>query len=339
MYNNSRGDNMRAAVVGATGYAGQEVVRILARHPEFEIVALTSTRQQGEDVRTLFPFVTRGPKVYTGIEDVSHKEPEWVFSCQAPKQAVPYFSQWIEQGARIVDLSADFRFPDAAIYERAYGAHPAPELIALSQQGYADDPAMRYPETMKILGNPGCYPTAFYVAVGPLMAQGLSLPLVIVDGKSGLSGAGRAPREDLMLAEMAENVTPYNEPGKHRHTLEMERVTDSHVVFQPHYMPMARGIELTIYIPNSPLFARDVLVFWQKFYVGNSFVNVLAEGQKPHTRRVRGTNQAELGASTDELTGTLVLYAAVDNLQKGAAGQAVQHVNRWMNWPMELGLE
>ena len=238
-----------------------------------------------------------------------------------------------------MDLSADFRFPDAALYEKVYGEHPAPELIALSQQGYADDPNMFYPANMRILGNPGCYPTAFYLAMGPLTAPGLSYPFVIVDGKSGVSGAGRGPREDLMMAEMAENVTPYNEPGKHRHTLEMERVTGATVLFQPHYMPMSRGLELTIYIPNSPISSRDAADIWRERYARNTFVAVLPEGQKPHTRRVRGTNRVELGSAWDERSRTLVLYSVLDNLQKGAAGQAVQHVNRWMNWPTELGLE
>ena len=330
---------MRVAVVGATGYAGQEVVKILSRHPEFDIVALTSARQRGEDVRLLFPFLTRGPREFAGIEDVLMSEPEWVFSCQGPKQAVPYFAQWVTQGARIVDFSADFRFPDPAIYEQAYGPHPAPDLIPVSRAGYADDPDMSYPKTMKILGNPGCYPTAFYAAVGPLVAHGVSHPFLIVDGKSGLSGAGRTPRKDLMMAEMAENVTPYNDPGKHRHTLEMEQLTSARVLFQPHYMPMSRGIELTIYIPHSLLTSQDVMDIWKERYIHNSFVTILTDGQKPHTRRVRGTNRVELGAALDDRSQTLVLYSVLDNLQKGAAGQAVQHVNRWMGWPMELGLE
>ncbi|WP_053960805.1 N-acetyl-gamma-glutamyl-phosphate reductase [Sulfobacillus thermosulfidooxidans] len=339
MYNHSRGDTMRAVVVGATGYAGQEVVKILARHPEFEIVALTSSRQQHEPVSLFFPYLFRGPSEFIDPKELSDMEFDWVFSCQGPKQATPHFFEWIERGARIVDLSADFRFQDINVYERAYGSHPAPELLALSKGGYADDPYMHYDDGMRILGNPGCYPTAFNAAIAPLIAAGQSLPLVIVDGKSGVSGAGRTPREHLMMAEMVENVTPYNDPGKHRHTFEMEAVTGQRVVFQPHLMPMARGMELTIYIPNSSLSANRVVELWQDYYDGNRFITVLSPGQKPETRRVRDTNRVELGVSADERSKTLVLYSALDNLQKGAAGQAVQHVNRWMNWPMELGLE
>lgn len=331
---------LRAVVVGATGYTGQEIVKILSRHPEFEIVALTSDRQHGEDTTSLFPYLSQGPSVFIRPNELDRLHFDWVFSCQAPKQATPYFPQWLAQGARIVDLSADFRFHDAGVYEKAYGSHPAPELLSLSLQGYADDPRMQYSdEEKRILGNPGCYPTAFHVAVAPLADSGIPLPFVIVDGKSGVSGAGRSPREYLMMAEMVENVAPYNDPGKHRHTLEMESVTGAAVVFQPHLMPMARGMELTIYIPQSPLTGEDVSQLWHERYDGNIFVNVLPGGQKPQTRRVRDTNRVELGWSFDERSHTLVLYSVLDNLQKGAAGQAVQHVNRWMDWPMEIGLE
>jgi N-acetyl-gamma-glutamyl-phosphate reductase len=330
---------MRAAVLGATGYAGQEVVKILMRHPELSLVAVTSEREAGELTSVLFPSLRNGPRTYITGQQLEGESLDVVISCQAPKQATGHFGAWLARGAKIMDLSADFRLSDVGAYESAYGPHPAPELMGQAQSGYADDPAIHYGAGRNIFGNPGCYPTAFYAAAGPLCAAGVSLPYVIVDGKSGMSGAGRKPQVDMMMAEMAENVAPYNVPGKHRHTLEMQAATGGAVVFQPHYMPMARGMSLTIYLPNAPVSPDDVADLWHEAYGTQPFVDVLDAGQLPSTRRVRNTNRLEIAVSSDDRTGTVVLYSALDNLVKGAAGQAVQHLNQWLGWPASLGLE
>lgn len=330
---------MRAAVLGATGYAGQETVRILMRHPEISLVAMTSEREAGLSTDRLFPFLRKGPATYVSPQQLEQENFDLVVSCQAAKQSVSYFPQWAAGGVKVMDLSADFRFSDQGVYELAYGAHPAPELMGLAQTGYADDPRISYSASHPIFGNPGCYPTAFYLAIGPLIQAGIVLPHLIVDGKSGVSGAGRKPQVGLMMAEMAENVAPYNNPGQHRHTFEMEAVTGGFVTFQPHLMPMARGMELTVYIVNSPASLEEITGCWNNAYRSSAFVDVLPSGQKPETRRVRGTNRAELGASWDARTQTAVLYASLDNLGKGAAGQAIQHINQWLGWPSHLGLE
>ncbi|POB10604.1 N-acetyl-gamma-glutamyl-phosphate reductase [Sulfobacillus sp. hq2] len=330
---------MRAAVVGATGYAGQEIVRIIMRHPTLSLVAVTSEREAGLSTDRLFPFLRGGPKIFVSPDQLEYESFDIIFSCQGAKQATPLFTQWLERGVKIMDLSADFRFVDQGIYETAYGSHPAPDLLRLAQTGYADELDITYAPDRPLFGNPGCYPTGFYLAVGPLVAAGLACPLVIVDGKSGVSGAGRKPQVHLMMGEMAENVAPYNNPGQHRHTFEMEAVTGGYVTFQPHLMPMARGMELSIYIPNCSWSLDYIVDCWHKAYDGNAFVDVLAQGQKPETQRVRGTNRAELAAAWDNRTHMAVLYVTLDNLGKGAAGQAVQHVNQWLGWPQTLGLE
>ncbi|MCY0886240.1 MAG: Asd/ArgC dimerization domain-containing protein, partial [Firmicutes bacterium] len=243
----------------------------------------------------------------------------------------------VAAGSRVIDLGADFRFRDRARYEAYYGPHPAPDLLPLSVNGYADDPGFAAGEA-RILGNPGCYPTAFFLAMGPLVRSGVRPGLVLVDGKSGVSGAGRSLRADLMAAEMDANVVAYSTPGGHRHTAEMEGTWGAPVVFQPHLMPMDRGIELTIYWPGAEADPDRVRREWTAFYAGNPFVAVLPEGVMPSTRRVYGTNAAELAVARDGRNGTLVCYVTIDNLGKGAAGQAVQHLNRWMGWPADLGL-
>lgn len=328
---------MRVVVVGATGYVGQEVVRIAARHPQMTLEAVVSGHEADQPTAPYFGDDARIPPKFMDLETFLDTVPaDVVFFCQAPKQAVGAIRRVVDRGMRVVDLSADFRYADLETYRAYYGEHPDPGLLDRAFSGYADDLGMRYPDR-PILGNPGCYPTAFFTAVGPLVAAGYPLPYLIVDGKSGVTGAGRRPQARLLMAEMAENFEPYNEPGRHRHTGEMEAVTGGRVVFQPHLLPMARGLALTIYVTERVGQADDIRQIWREYYRHSPFVRILS-GDLPRTARVRGTNRVELAVQEDARTGTVVLYAALDNLGKGAAGQAVQHVNQWMGDLPDLGL-
>ncbi|MDA8195209.1 MAG: N-acetyl-gamma-glutamyl-phosphate reductase [Thermaerobacter sp.] len=327
---------MRVGVVGATGYAGQQAVWWLARHPELKLVTVASAHEAGGPTDSYFAGLPGIPNRFGSIGDLDHESLDVIFACQGPGQLTAAIANWADGGARVVDLSADFRFRDLAVYERYYGSHPMPVLARHAVSGYADDPAMAY-RGAKVVGNPGCYPTAFYMAIGPLVREGVTLGTVLVDGKSGVSGAGRRPQTHLLMAEMAENVEAYSLPGEHRHTGEMEEAVAAPVVFQPHYMPIARGMEVTIYLPGVSIGVRDVLATWQRFYAGSPFVQIVMTGY-PRTARVRGTNRAELAVRRDERTGTVVLYCAIDNLGKGAAGQAIQHANRWLGLDPALGL-
>lgn len=330
---------MRVAVVGATGYAGQEAVQWIRRHPQMSLSAVVSAHEAGHSTASYFGAGSDVPGKFTAPNDLSYVSCDVIFACQAPGQLTGAMAEWIQWGVRVVDLSADFRFGQVAQYEMYYGPHQRPELIAQSVTGYADDPYMQYPAQAAIIGNPGCYPTAFFSAVGPLARAQMITGPIIVDGKSGLSGAGRAPKTHLMLAEMVENVEAYNHPGQHRHTPEMENVAGRSVMFQPHYMPMARGMELSIYLPHAAVSPAQVVAQWENFYADTSFVRIVREQDGyPRTGRVRGTNQVELGVRFDTRTDTMVLYSAIDNLAKGAATQAIQHVNRWMGWDPAIGL-
>ncbi|MCY0880447.1 MAG: N-acetyl-gamma-glutamyl-phosphate reductase, partial [Firmicutes bacterium] len=287
----------KVAISGATGYAGQEMVALVARHPYLQLAALLSAHEAGKSTA---PYLfSAGPDMFTHPEDLDPREIDVVITSGSAKQAFPALLSWAESGCRIIDLSADFRFQDRTLYESFYGEHPAPHLLHKAVSGYADDPAMQY-GTAQIVGNPGCYPTAFFSAVAPLVQAGCIAPMLFVDGKSGVTGGGRLPKVPLMMAEMADNVEPYALPGQHRHTVEMELKSGSRVVFQPHLLPIARGLELTIFWPDAPISPDQVRRHWQQYFDGNPFIRVLPEGMYPRVARVQHTNRVELQAAMDE---------------------------------------
>lgn len=330
---------MRVAVLGATGYAGTMLLAWLARHPVFKVVAAVSEHAAGQPVESVMAPRPGIPAEFVGLAEFSEMDPpDLAFSAQENGHGLDLLGRLVQAGTRVVDLAAQFRLADRGAYEAFYGPHPAPDLLSGSFSGYADDPDLVYPGDRLLLGNPGCYPTAFALAVLPLVRSGLSLPLAFVDGKSGVSGAGRAPKPHLTMGEMAENVQAYSDPGKHRHTAEMRKASGGEVVFQPHLMPMRQGILLTIFIPGGRFTAGTVRERWEAFYQENPFVTVLPKGEKPRTAAVRDTNLALLGVSEDPGTGTVVLFSAIDNLVKGAAGQAIQHANRWAGLSPATGL-
>lgn len=330
------GEGMNVAVMGATGYAGQELVRKILRRPDWRLVAATARSEVGASLGDW--YVRRDlTNVFVPMEEVLACQPDLVFNALPHQVATTWIYRMARQGIRVIDLSADFRFGSRALYESIYGVHPAPLALEMATTGYADDPAMDY-GAATIVGNPGCYPTAFFTLMGPIRRAGIWVDPVIVDGKSGVTGAGRRADISLSMAEMAENVESYSGPGKHRHTAEMEAVTGGRVVFQPHLMPMARGMLVTVYWPNPGVSAEDVIRLWREFYRDTPFVEILMPGRAPRTGRVRGTNRIEIMAMDDVRGGTMVLVAAQDNLGKGAAGQAIQHANRWNHESQDLGL-
>ena len=339
MYINTGVRAVRVAVLGATGYAGLTLLRLLSRHPEFQVESAVSEHAAGQDLNGFIPPHPRLPKRLTSPHEFDQKEPpDLVFSALGAGEGLDRMRSLLDAKSRVIDLAATFRFEAISTYERYYGRHPDPALHQRSFSGYADDPDLRYHQDREILGNPGCYPTAFAVAMLPIVKAVGRIDYLLVDGKSGVSGAGRSPKVHLMLGEMAENVEAYNHPGKHRHTGEMETVSGGRVVFQPHLMPMRQGILLTIYWPQ-PLVSSDAIqTIWQEAYGLNPFVVLHRDDKKPRTQSVRDSNLVELAVAQDQTTGTVVLYSAIDNLVKGAAGQAIQHANRWFGLDATSGL-
>ena len=335
------------AIIGATGYTGIELVRLMVQHPNAEIVAVTSRQQAGEKISTLFPFLT-------GLCDLAYedlnveqlaKRVRAVFLCLPHHESMEIAAGFRKKGTTVLDLSADFRLKEAAMYEKWYGPHTQKELLREAVYGLPEF----YREEIKkakLIAVPGCYPTSIQLGLAPLLKNKLiETKGIICDSKSGVSGAGRTARIDTLFCEVHENFKAYN-VGCHRHTPEIEqelsllagdKVT---VIFAPHLLPVDRGILSTIYCePKSKTSTDDLIKLFRSFYKNEPFVKILPEGTLPETKNVRGTNFCHISPLFDERTGKIVVIATIDNLTKGASGQAVQCFNLIHGFPESAGLE
>lgn len=318
---------MKVAVVGATGYTGGEIVRLLLAHPRAKVVHLAASSER--DLGSIFPSL-RGaslPPVRAFSADAVARDGAEMALLALPHGAsAPAAKELLARGLRVIDLSSDFRLDPRVPFG-------LPELF---REGIAE---------AKLVANPGCYPTAALLALGPLLREGLvDLPIAI-HASSGVTGAGRASgRADLLFAEVADSYRPYGLP-LHRHTPEIEfhlgrcAGRETLVTFVPHLLPVKRGILEAIYLrPSKGIGAAVIRSAWEKAYGKEPFVRILPEKSWPEIRSVIGTNRCDLALHLDERTGTLVLFAAIDNLGKGAAGQAIQNLNRMAGWPETEGL-
>ncbi|MGD9896583.1 MAG: N-acetyl-gamma-glutamyl-phosphate reductase [Candidatus Methylacidiphilaceae bacterium] len=338
----------RIAVVGAAGYAGEELVRLLSRHPKVCLALLTSRTHRGE----------RADKVISGLPDAASRlvfeEPEISRLCEAevvflalPHGAAAEYALPLREAGRIViDLSADFRLRNPKHYEADYGwSHPAPTL--LSEAVYAL-PELHREKVRRadLLAVPGCYPTSILLALYPALAADWlrEEEMIVATSLSGTSGAGRRPEVPLLFSEMSENARPYGVP-RHRHVDEMEQELDLlagrkvHLAFVPHLIPLARGILSTIVCPlRAGIDPEEALAHYVSSYRADSFIRVLPLGTLPALRDVVRTNRAEIGLQCDADRRLLLLFCAIDNLGKGAAGQAVQAMNLRLGLPEGEGL-
>ena len=331
-------------IIGGTGYTGAELLRLLAAHPEAALRVITSRGEAGRPVAEVFPalrghvdlaFRAPGPGVFDGCDLVFCATPNGVAMTQAPAL--------LEAGIRLIDLAADFRLRDAALWEQWYGMpHACPELLDEAVYGLPEVNRERI-RAARLVANPGCYPTAVQLGFLPLLERGLIDPRALVaDAKSGVSGAGRGARVDTLHAEVAENFRAYAVPG-HRHLPEirqgLEAVTGKEVglTFVPHLAPMIRGIHATLYgrLLNAE---ADLQALFETRYAGEPFVDVLPGGGHPETRSVRGTNTCRIAVHRPQGGDTVVVLSVIDNLAKGAAGQAVQNMNLMFGLDERLGL-
>lgn len=338
---------IRVGVVGATGYAGAELVRILYGHVEVDVTAVTSRQYAGVPLERVYP-------AFAGVVDLVCEEfsPEAmadradvVFTALPHKLPMEIVPGLVERGLRVVDLSADFRFRDAALYEAAYQPHTARDLLQHAVYGLSEIYADRI-RTARVVGNPGCYPTSVLLPLIPLLKAGLIDPKgMIADSKSGVSGAGRSPSVGSLYCEVAESFKAYK-VGAHRHNPEMNEVLSREtgkpvrITFVPHLVPMSRGMLTTLYAgltrSASPEKIRDCL---SDFYRDRPFVRICSEDRMPDTRCVRGTNFCDIGFSVDSADRRVILVSAIDNLVKGAAGQAVQNMNLMFDLDETAGLD
>jgi len=339
---------VRVAVVGAAGYAGVEAVRFVLGHPRLDLVLATSAADEGKRIAEVYPALA-------GLTDVAFSSPDVALIAQqvdVALLAVPHTAamamapKLLEAGLTVVDLSADFRFADAAVYEAWYEVpHAAPELLAQAVYGLPELDRSRLKDA-KLVACPGCYPTATILAAFPALESGTAIGTrVVVDAKSGVSGAGRSPSATTHFCFANESLAPYK-VGAHRHTPEMEQALagvaghDMSVIFAPHLVPMTRGLLSTVYLEVEQGFTTAQAVeLYRGRYHAEPFVHIHSAGAMPSTAEVKGTNRASIGLSVDARTNTLVAACAIDNLGKGAAGQAIQCLNAVLGFAETDGLD
>ncbi|NJC88123.1 MAG: N-acetyl-gamma-glutamyl-phosphate reductase [Desulfuromonas sp.] len=323
------------AVIGASGYTGVELLRLLAGHPQVTVTCVTSRQQAGQTLGEVFPSLA-------GIYDLTFEavEPaalaeraELVFLAVPHQAAMGMVPELLAAGCRVIDLSADYRLRDAAVYAEWYEPHQTPELLTEAIYGLPE----LYREQVRgarLVANPGCYPTSVALALTPLLRNRLIDPAtIIVDSKSGTSGAGRAAKIDTLYCEVNEGFKAYGLP-RHRHTPEIEQTLSDAagrpvtISFTPHLVPANRGILSTCYASLAGASSlAELLEVYRQTYAGEVFVRVLPEGRLPNISQVRGSNFCDIGLAVDPRTGRVIVVAAIDNLVKGAAGQALQNMN------------
>ncbi len=334
-------------MVGATGYTGLELLRLLLRHPEVEVTALTSQKYAGIPIDQVFPSLMKNLplKCEELNADQISKRADFIFTAVPHKTAMEIVPLFHQQGKRVVDLSADFRFKDAGLYEKWYQKHKAIDLLPQSVYGLPELHRAKI-RRAKIVGNPGCYPTGALLGLIPLMKRkSISLKGIVIDSKSGVSGAGRDVVLESLFCEVNEGVKAYK-VFSHRHTPEIEQELSGlareevKVTFVPHLIPMDRGILTTIYVNLiEKLKLDEVLETFQEAYQEEPFIRIHPKGRLPDTKEVRGSNYCDIGVVVDEAEGRAVVVTAIDNLVKGASGEAVQNMNLMLDYPETMGLE
>lgn len=329
------GKKVSVGIIGANGYTGLELVRLLINHPEVTISALTSRQHEGQKFEDVFAaFAGQDLPDFEKLDvKAIAKKTKAVFLCLPHHESMEVAASFRKHGLIVIDLSADFRLKEVSSYEKWYGPHTQKKLIAEAVYGLPE--LFRADiKKAKLIASPGCYPTSIALGLAPLLKNKMIDPKeIIADSKSGTSGAGRTAKTDILFGEVHENFKAYN-VGVHRHTPEIEQTLSelagdtAKVLFAPHLLPIDRGILSTIYTkPTRKWKTSEVLGVFKKFYAKEQFVTVLPEGKLPATKNVRGTNMCQIGVLFDERTEKIIVISAIDNLTKGASGQAVQAFN------------
>jgi N-acetyl-gamma-glutamyl-phosphate reductase len=339
-------NTVRVGILGASGYTGAELLRLLAGHPQVEIRLLTANAKAGKTLAEVFPHLggLEVPRLIR-IEDADWSAVDLVF-CALPHGTTQEIVARLPRHLKVVDLSADFRLADLPTYAQWYGhEHRAPDLQREAVYGLTEL-AREAVRKSRLVANPGCYPTPAQLALIPLVESGgIDADDIVIDAKSGVSGAGREAKEANLFAEVGEGVHAYS-VAQHRHAPEIEqglsRAAGRPIVvsFTPHLMPMNRGIEETMYVKLADgAQTADLRETLARRYDGEPFVRVVPEGVAPHTRHVRGSNHVLIGVFADRVAGRAIVIAVEDNLVKGASGQAIQNMNLMMDLPETTALE
>lgn len=335
---------LKVGIVGATGYTGAELLRLLVRHPEVQIQAVTSRTEKGKPVVDLFPNL-RGYLNHDFVdpESAGLDECSLVFFATPNGTAMNQVAPLLDNGVKVIDLSADFRLKDPALWSEWYGLpHTA---ISLIEQAVYGLPEINRENIAKanLVANPGCYPTAIILSLIPLLESGcIDLTSIIADAKSGISGAGRKVSVNYLYTETSESFKAYGVSG-HRHLPEITQVLTAvtgapvSMTFVPHLVPMVRGIHATVYSRLTK--SIDIQDLFEEWYQSEPFVDVMSAGSHPETRSVRGSNYCRLAIHNQQNGNSVIVLSVIDNLVKGAAGQAIQNMNIMFGFDEKTGLE
>jgi len=326
---------LRVGIIGASGYTGVELARILSGHPEVKLTVATSRQYAGTPLSEVFPNLRK--RLDLVCENLATEElvkrADFFFTAVPHKTAMDIVPPLLAAGKKVVDLSADFRIRDVAVYEQWYQPHSSAELI--------DEAAYGLPElyrnqvkNARLVANPGCYPTSITLGLAPLLRARLIDPAtLVIDSKSGTSGAGRSASVGSLFCEVTDGFRAYKVGGSHRHIPEIEQelsalAGDSVTVsFTPHLLPISRGILSSMYASTSGASEQEIQQLYEKTYADEPFVRVCPPGTFPATQYVRGSNCCDIGIKMDPRTGRIIVLSAIDNIAKGASGQAVQNMN------------
>ncbi|OGX68232.1 MAG: N-acetyl-gamma-glutamyl-phosphate reductase [Paenibacillus sp. RIFOXYA1_FULL_44_5] len=338
---------LRVAIVGSTGYGGVELIRLLSNHPYVQITSVISSSNAGTPITDGYPHLQNivteyldpvDPELIKGKADVA-------FTATPHGVSAELSPRFLEAGIKVIDLSGDFRLP-AELYEKWYKRKAAePEFLQKAFYGLADVYGSEA-QGADFISNPGCYPTAASLGLIPaLHADVIDRSSIIIDAKSGVSGAGRGLAQNVHFAEMNENFLAYK-VNKHQHTPEIEMILERAagepvtVTFTPHLLPITRGILCTSYASLKESYTEEELLdLYRNYYLDRPFVRIREKGKWPATKEVWGSNYCDIGLSVDERTGRLTIISVIDNLVKGAAGQAIQNLNLMMGWEETTGLQ
>ena len=337
---------IRIGIVGASGYTGVELARLLCGCPDVKLTVATSRQHKGRKLAEVYPSLAGLVDIV--CEDLPAGElverADLFFTAVPHQTAMAIVPDLLQAGKKVVDLSADFRLHDADVYEKWYQKHTAQQYLAEAVYGLPELHRQQIAKA-RLVANPGCYPTSVILGLAPLLQDGAIEPeTIIADSKSGASGAGRGAQTGTLFCEVTEGFKAYK-VAEHRHTPEMEQEINAlckkpvTISFTPHLLPMSRGILSTIYAKLAkPLTDNEVFDIYRDYYKDEPFVRLCAPGTLPATQFVRGSNFCDIGFKTDSRTGRVVIVSAIDNLVKGAAGQAVQNMNLMCSLPETRGL-
>ncbi|WP_202925694.1 N-acetyl-gamma-glutamyl-phosphate reductase [Virgibacillus sp. MSP4-1] len=338
---------LRVGIIGANGYSGIELIRLLHEHPHVTLNLIVSHSTSGTPITELYPHLQAiyEEQLETLDTDKVASQVDLIFFATPARVSKDWLPAFAEKGIQCIDLSGDFRLKDPDVYQQWYNAeHTNPAYLQEVTYGLADV----YPEKVRrarVIANPGCYATAALLGLIPLVEKKCISPQsIIIDGKSGASGAGRKPYLTTLFGEVNENVKAYK-LGQHQHIPEMEQVLTEvneapiQVTFSTHLIPMTRGIMCTIYADlQEACSAKEIIQAFEAYYDSTPFVRVRPEGTWPSTKEVYGSNYCDLGVTVDERTGKVTIVSVIDNVVKGASGQAVQNMNLINGWDVDAGL-